>query len=66
VQRRIDHRSKRMEAYPPIDRKAQPEGAGRTRPGGPDTAGGPGAGGNGAAGTAEAGGDPPGEGGATR
>ena len=80
VQRRVDHRSKRMEAYPPVDRAAQPS------PGG---AGGTGGRGNGAVGpgapaagepratepdtmdaadegTAEAGGDPPGDGGATR
>jgi hypothetical protein len=79
VQRRIDHRTKRMEAYPPVDRAAE------QRPGGADR---PGAGGNGTAappadrrrpagpdtpgapddreGTTDAGGDPPGDGGATR
>jgi hypothetical protein len=51
VQRRIDHRSKRMEAYPPIDRAAQPppaapagHGNGAVGPSpatGPDTPGAP-------------------------
>jgi UDP-N-acetylglucosamine--N-acetylmuramyl-(pentapeptide) pyrophosphoryl-undecaprenol N-acetylglucosamine transferase len=34
VQRRIDHRSKRMEAYPPIDRNTQPRPAAPGEPGG--------------------------------
>ena len=81
VQRRIDHRSKRMEAYPPIDRAAA-----QPRPGAAPSTGVTGGRGNGAVGpvppapppagpdapgaadegTAEAGGDPPGDGGATR
>jgi UDP-N-acetylglucosamine--N-acetylmuramyl-(pentapeptide) pyrophosphoryl-undecaprenol N-acetylglucosamine transferase len=58
VQRRIDHRSKRLEAYPPIDRKA------RSSPGGgnePD-----GRGGGAAEPPGEGGGDKPGGGGAAR
>jgi UDP-N-acetylglucosamine--N-acetylmuramyl-(pentapeptide) pyrophosphoryl-undecaprenol N-acetylglucosamine transferase len=58
VQRRIDHRSKRMEAYPPIDRKARPASPGGAA--GPDGRGGA------AEPPAEAGGDPPGDQGATR
>jgi hypothetical protein len=57
VQRRVDRRTKRMEAYPPIDRKARaaqglgPGGAGAQGPGfGGADAQGPGAGGEGAQG----------------
>jgi len=78
VQRRIDHRSKRLEAYPPIDRKARPSAGGAAGSGaagsdanggnGPDGGGGAAAppAGPGAAGegTAERGGDQPGGGGA--
>jgi hypothetical protein len=39
VQRRIDHRSKRMEAYPPIDRAAQPRSGAPANPGGSGAAG---------------------------
>jgi UDP-N-acetylglucosamine--N-acetylmuramyl-(pentapeptide) pyrophosphoryl-undecaprenol N-acetylglucosamine transferase len=58
VQRRIDHRSKRLEAYPPIERKVRSSGG---SPGGAAGSGAAGdAGGNGAAGSDAAGGGGPG------
>jgi hypothetical protein len=58
VQRRIDHRSKRLEAYPPIDRKAQSSPGGGNEPDG--------RGGGAAEPPGEGGGDKPGGGGAAR